>query len=124
MSKKPRIKFHNVQLTADAAFRTAVEDWTERERIRNGRRRYPASILEDALKAIALSEGRDLSPDLGKLDLSVGSRGGAVRVPGSLWLKAGFIANRLIRSDDPPHPVEWTPRTAIIAAIYRYVRAH
>lgn len=116
--------FHHVQLTADIRFRKALDQQAELERVATGRIVHPASMVSDALFHIEARLGADLAARIAGLDLSVTARAGAVRVRRNEWRRAVVLARRLHRTSDHPSPIAWTPRTAIIAALYCYATEH
>lgn len=119
MTKTPET-FHHVQLIADPGFRDALAQQAEMERLATGRPVYPASMVSDALFYIEARRGDDIAASIASLDLSVNGRAGAIRVRRNEWRRAAVLARRLHRTTTPPSPIIWTPRAAIIAALYCY----
>lgn len=116
--------FHHVQLTADPRFRQALDQQVDMERLATGRIVHPAMMVSDALFHIEARLGDDVAARIAGLDLSVTARTGAVRVRRNEWRRAAVLAKRLHRSTTHPSPITWTPRAAIIAALYCYATEH
>lgn len=125
VARKRKAGLHHVQLTADRAFRAALEDQAARERWATGEQIHPAMMVPDALFKIEDRAGDEMAALISDLDLSARSRAGAVRVRSTDWTKALYLVSRFHRSTNyRATPIKWTPRLVIIAALYCYATQH
>ena len=124
MVKKTSGTFHHIQLTADRRFREALDQQLRMERLATGRIAYPASMVPDAITQIEDRRGDEVAARIVGIDLSLNARGGAVRIAHTEWRRAIRLAVRLRRTTARPSLIDWSPRTAIIAALFCYATEH